>query len=104
MSERFVYLKDRLDVRGLRDVREDLRPMGSRSCAEVLQGSKSQESHDAIWRWTSIQRACALHEVHLFEGAGHGFLRGQSLREGANLRATQQAWPRTIAFLREHLE
>jgi hypothetical protein len=22
--------------------------------------------------------------------------------EGANLRATQQAWPRTIAFLRQH--
>ena len=39
-----------------------------------------------------------------YEGAGHGFLRAQSDREGANLRATQQAWPRTVAFFREHLE
>ena len=44
------------------------------------------------------------YETHLYEGAGHGFLRGQTLREGANFKATQQAWPRTIAFLREHLE
>jgi len=44
------------------------------------------------------------YEPHLYEGAGHGFLRAQALREGANLKATQQAWPRTIAFLGEHLE
>jgi carboxymethylenebutenolidase len=42
-------------------------------------------------------------EPHVYEGAGHGFLRAQSGREGANLKATEQAWPRTIAFLREHL-
>ncbi len=44
------------------------------------------------------------YEVHLFEGAGHAFLRQQSGRDGANLRATEAAWPRTIAFLRAHLE
>lgn len=44
------------------------------------------------------------YEANLYEGAGHGFLRAQLGREGANLKATQQAWPRTIAFLREHLE
>jgi len=44
------------------------------------------------------------YETHLYEGAGHGFLRAQSGREGANLKATQQAWPRTIVFLRQHLE
>ncbi|HYU34406.1 MAG TPA: dienelactone hydrolase family protein [Thermoanaerobaculia bacterium] len=43
-------------------------------------------------------------EPHLYEGAGHGFLRAQEDRDGANLKATQQAWPRTIAFLREHLK
>ena len=43
------------------------------------------------------------YEPHVYDGAGHGFLRGQSLREGANLRATQQAWPRTVAFLRKYL-
>jgi len=44
------------------------------------------------------------YEPNVYEGAGHGFLRAQSGREGANLKATQQAWPRTIAFLREHLK
>lgn len=43
------------------------------------------------------------YESHVYDGAGHGFLRGQSLREGANLRASQQAWPRTVAFLRQKL-
>jgi carboxymethylenebutenolidase len=39
---------------------------------------------------------------HVFPGAGHGFLRAQDARDGANLKAAQQAWPETIAFLREH--
>ncbi len=39
----------------------------------------------------------------VFEGAGHGFLRDQAGRNGANLRATQQAWPKTVEFLREVL-
>ena len=38
-----------------------------------------------------------------FEGAGHGFLRQQDGRDGANLRATQAAWPATIAFFKENL-
>jgi dienelactone hydrolase len=38
-----------------------------------------------------------------YEGAGHGFLRAQEDRAGANLKATQNAWPRTVAFLREQL-
>lgn len=42
-------------------------------------------------------------EVHFFEGAGHGFLRAQDGREGANLQATREAWPRTVAFLTEQL-
>ncbi|HYD51027.1 MAG TPA: dienelactone hydrolase family protein [Gemmatimonadaceae bacterium] len=39
----------------------------------------------------------------MYPGAGHGFLRQQDGREGANLRAAQQAWPATIAFFRQHL-
>ncbi len=39
-----------------------------------------------------------------FAGAGHGFLRQQSGRDGANAKATAAAWPRTIQFLRSHLE
>jgi carboxymethylenebutenolidase len=43
-------------------------------------------------------------EVEVYEGAGHGFLRAQDGREGANLRAAQQAWPRTVEFFKETLE
>ena len=44
------------------------------------------------------------YEVNTYEGAGHGFLRQQDGQGSANMRATQQAWPRTVAFLREVLE
>ena len=37
----------------------------------------------------------------VYEGAGHGFLRAQE--QPANLTASQQAWPETIAFFREVL-
>jgi carboxymethylenebutenolidase len=43
------------------------------------------------------------YEPNTYEGAGHGFLRDQEGREGANLKATRQAWPRTLAFLKERL-
>ena len=43
------------------------------------------------------------YEPHIYEGAGHGFLRQQTGRDGANAKATAQAWPRTIAFLRDHV-
>jgi len=42
-------------------------------------------------------------EAHFFDGAGHGFLRTQDGRDGANLRASQQAWPLTLAWFRQHL-
>jgi carboxymethylenebutenolidase len=41
--------------------------------------------------------------ARIFEGAGHGFLRQQSGRDGANLKAAEKAWPETIAFFRQHL-
>jgi carboxymethylenebutenolidase len=41
--------------------------------------------------------------AHVYEGAGHGFLRQLSGRDGANRRAAEQAWPATLAFFREHL-
>ena len=37
----------------------------------------------------------------VYEGAGHGFLRAQE--QPANLTASQQAWPETVAFFREVL-
>lgn len=42
-------------------------------------------------------------EAKFYEGAGHGFLRQQEERGGANLAATRDAWPRTIAFFKQHL-
>ena len=41
---------------------------------------------------------------HTYDGAGHGFLRQQSGREGANLAATKAAWERTLAVLRQNLK
>ncbi len=43
------------------------------------------------------------YEHSVFEGAGHGFLRAQDGQNGANLAATRQAWPMTIAFFRRNL-
>ena len=43
------------------------------------------------------------YQVHFFEGAGHGFLRQQEGREGANQRASNAAWPLTVEFFRRHL-
>jgi len=44
------------------------------------------------------------YEPHLFEGAGHGFLRAQGDRNGANLKAASEAWPLTVTFLRAQLK
>lgn len=52
---------------------------------------------------TAMDRLGLSYEPVVYEGAGHGFLRAQSGQEGANMSATEQAWPRTISFFREHL-
>jgi carboxymethylenebutenolidase len=44
------------------------------------------------------------YEKQIFPGAGHGFLRQQDGMDGANLRATEGAWPSTIAWFRTNLE
>jgi carboxymethylenebutenolidase len=44
------------------------------------------------------------YEPHIFDGAGHGFLRQQTGQNGANQKAADQAWPATIAFFKEHLK
>jgi carboxymethylenebutenolidase len=44
------------------------------------------------------------YEYHTFEGSGHGFTHRQDGAEGANLSATQHAWPLALTFLRRHLE
>ncbi len=44
------------------------------------------------------------YDPHIYEGAGHGFLRQQSGKDGANQKAADQAWPSTIEFLKKNLE
>jgi dienelactone hydrolase len=45
------------------------------------------------------------YEPHIFDGAGHGFLRQQSGSEQApgNMKATEQSWPLVLAFLKKNL-
>ena len=43
------------------------------------------------------------YEYEIYDGAGHGFVRAQGDRNGANLKAIEAAWPRTLAFLRKYL-
>lgn len=51
-----------------------------------------------------MKRLNKIFEPHIYPGAGHGFLRAQADRNGANLKAAQQAWPTTVQFLRKHTE
>jgi carboxymethylenebutenolidase len=53
---------------------------------------------------SAMKRLGKFYEHHEFAGAGHGFLRQQDGLAGANMRATEQAWPLTIAFFRKYLE
>jgi carboxymethylenebutenolidase len=40
---------------------------------------------------------------HVFEGAGHGFMRQQSGRNGANQKAAEQGWTEALTFLKANL-
>ena len=42
------------------------------------------------------------YEYFIFEGAGHGFLRGQD-QSPVNQKAAAEAWPKTVAFFRAKL-
>jgi carboxymethylenebutenolidase len=42
------------------------------------------------------------YEPHIFDGAAHGFLRAQGGNDGANMKATEQAWPMTVAWLKKY--
>jgi carboxymethylenebutenolidase len=43
------------------------------------------------------------YEPVILTGAGHGFLRQQDGQNGANMTATRDAWPRTLAFFQRTL-
>jgi carboxymethylenebutenolidase len=50
-----------------------------------------------------MRRLGKSYEAQVYDGAGHGFMRDQAGRGGANLRAAQAAWPKAVAFLRDVL-
>jgi carboxymethylenebutenolidase len=50
-----------------------------------------------------MKRLGKRYDVEIYAGAGHAFLRQQDAREGANLRAAQSGWERTLRFFRETL-
>jgi carboxymethylenebutenolidase len=52
---------------------------------------------------TEAKKLGKSYRPEIFDGAGHGFLRAQGGRDGANLKATQKAWPSTLEFLRDKL-
>lgn len=51
---------------------------------------------------SAMKKLGKFYDYHIFEGAGHGFLRAQDANE-PNAKAAAEAWPRTIAFLRSKL-
>ena len=51
-----------------------------------------------------MQRLGKTYEYEIHDGAGHAFLSRQAEQDGANLRATEGAWPRMLEFLRAHTE
>jgi len=51
---------------------------------------------------STMKRLGKSYEYHIFDGAGHGFLRGQENSE-ANAKAAQEAWPKTVSFLKAKL-
>jgi carboxymethylenebutenolidase len=68
-----------------------------------LYGGSDQRINAGIPAADSAMRALGKrYEYEIYDGAGHGFLRGQDGNE-ANASAARQAWPRTIAFLRQHV-
>lgn len=51
---------------------------------------------------SAMKRLGKSYEFVIFDGAGHGFLRGQENSE-ANTRAAQAAWPKVVTFLKSKL-
>jgi carboxymethylenebutenolidase len=68
-----------------------------------LYGSDDARVNETIPRAKqSMESQGKKYTANVYEGAGHGFLRQQDGREGANLKAAQQAWPATVKFLAEY--
>lgn len=51
----------------------------------------------------SFANASVTYADSVFAGAGHGFLSKQDAHDGANLRASNAAWPMAVRWFRQHL-
>ena len=70
-----------------------------------LYGGNDARVNSTIARADSAMKANnATYQPKVFDGAGHGFLRQQEGAEGANARATAEAWPMTVDWFRRHLK
>lgn len=68
-----------------------------------LYGADDQRVTATIPRADSTMKAIGgTFEQHVYEGAGHGFLRAQDQRP-ANLEAARRAWPETLRWFRRYL-
>jgi carboxymethylenebutenolidase len=56
------------------------------------------------WTVETMKKLGKSYDPHTFDGAGHGFLGQQAGQGGANLKAAEQAWPLTVAFLTKNLK
>jgi carboxymethylenebutenolidase len=52
----------------------------------------------------AMKRLGKRYTPNVYEGAGHGFLRQQTGRDGANARASAKAWAATVALFHETLK
>lgn len=69
-----------------------------------LYGENDERVNSTIARADSAAKANGfVYEHHKFTGAGHGFLRAQGGQNGANLTASQAAWPMTVNWFRRYL-
>lgn len=69
-----------------------------------LYGSDDQRVNSTIQASEDAMKAASkTFTKQIYEGAGHGFLRQQDGRDGANLKASKSAWNETVAFLKKQL-
>lgn len=52
---------------------------------------------------SAMKRAGKTYLYHIYDGAGHGFLRQQAGMSGANATAAAAAWPEAVAWFRKYL-
>jgi carboxymethylenebutenolidase len=70
-------------------------------------GTDSRVNNTIEMTRTAMAKLGKSYDPHIFEGAGHGFLRAQTgpvAGSDANYKASVEAWPLTIAFLTKNLK